>query len=92
MIIIGFGQSQAISFIYGIGTLNVPIWDPPDPIPNSPNLTDERPPARLQYLKPLLTHSNPTLMETLPGCCLPVARFFTSAEQLSKHPAMQERD
>ena len=46
----------------------------------------------LQYLKPLLTHSNPTLMETLPGCCLPVARFFTSAEQLSKHPAMQERD
>ena len=45
-----------------------------------------------KYLKPLLTHSNPTLMETLPGCCLPVARFFTSAEQLSKHPAMQGWD
>ena len=39
-------------------------------------------------MKPLLTHSNPTLMETMPGCCLPLARFLTSTEQLSKHPAM----
>lgn len=39
-------------------------------------------------LKPLLTHSSPCLMETMPPCCLPLARCFTSAEQLSKHPAM----
>ena len=39
-------------------------------------------------MKPLLTHSNPTLMETMPGCCLPLARLLTSTEQLSKHPAM----
>ena len=40
-------------------------------------------------MKPLLTHSNPTLMETMPGCCLPLARLLTSTEQLAKHPAMQ---
>lgn len=40
------------------------------------------------YMKPLLTHSNPTLMETAPACCLPAARFLTSTEQLSRHPAM----
>ena len=43
----------------------------------------------VNFMKPLLTHSNPTLMETMPGCCLPLARLLTSAEQLSRHPAMQ---
>ena len=41
-----------------------------------------------KFTKPLLTHSNPTLMETMPGCCLGLARILTSSEQLSKHPAM----
>ena len=39
-------------------------------------------------MKPLLTHSNPTLMETMPSCCLGLSRILTSAEQLSRHPAM----
>ena len=39
-------------------------------------------------MKPLLTHSNPTLMETMPSCCLGLSRVLTSAEQLSRHPAM----
>ena len=39
-------------------------------------------------MKPLLTHSNPTLMETMPSCCLGFSRMLTSTEQLSRHPAM----
>lgn len=41
-----------------------------------------------KYLKPLLTHSNPTLMETMPGGCLSLARLLTSSEQLARHPMM----
>ena len=42
-----------------------------------------------KYMKPLLTHSNPTLMETLPNCCgTKLGRILTSNEQLSKHPRM----
>lgn len=35
------------------------------------------------FMKPLLTHARPSLMETMPDCCLPVARLLTSAQQMS---------
>ncbi|CAD5229685.1 unnamed protein product [Bursaphelenchus okinawaensis] len=34
------------------------------------------------FMKPLLTNANPTLMETLPGFCAPVARMLTTEKQL----------
>ena len=39
-----------------------------------------------RYMKPLLTHSNPTLMDTLPVWCLPLGRMLTSNEQLLRNP------
>lgn len=35
-------------------------------------------------MKPLLTHSRPTLLETLPVCCNPIARLLTTTEQLTQ--------
>ena len=35
-----------------------------------------------RILKPFLTHSRPTLMETLPACCMPLAKLLTTEEQL----------
>ncbi|CAD5233422.1 unnamed protein product [Bursaphelenchus xylophilus] len=34
------------------------------------------------FMKPLLTNANPTLMETLPGFCEPLARCLTTEKQL----------
>jgi len=45
-----------------------------------------------KLFKPLLTHSNPTLMDTLPTRCLSISRIFTSREQLMKHPMMQNKE
>ncbi|XP_068916885.1 sodium/hydrogen exchanger 7 isoform X4 [Tenebrio molitor] len=37
-----------------------------------------------RYMKPLLTHSRPTLLETLPVCCNPIARLLTTTEQMTQ--------
>ncbi|XP_008544710.1 sodium/hydrogen exchanger 6 isoform X2 [Microplitis demolitor] len=44
-----------------------------------------------RYMKPLLTHSRPTLLETLPVCCTPLARILTTAQQLSQEDLNGER-
>lgn len=36
----------------------------------------------VNFMKPLLTHSRPSLMETMP-CCLPISRFLTSTQQMA---------
>ncbi|CAG0888477.1 unnamed protein product [Cyprideis torosa] len=36
------------------------------------------------FLKPLLTHARPTLLDTMPVCCQPIARFFTTTRQLTQ--------
>ena len=36
------------------------------------------------YMKPLLTNSRPTLLETLPSCLTPLARILTTTEQLNQ--------
>jgi len=43
-----------------------------------------------KFFKPLLTHSNPTLVDTLPNRCMPIGKMFTSREQMMNHPLMQE--
>ncbi|XP_044740864.1 sodium/hydrogen exchanger 6 isoform X2 [Chrysoperla carnea] len=37
-----------------------------------------------RYMKPFLTHSRPTLLETLPVCCNPIARLLTTTEQMTQ--------
>ena len=43
-----------------------------------------------RFFKPLLTHSHPTLLDTLPTRCLGLGRILTSSEQLMHHPMMKK--
>ncbi|KAK0180515.1 hypothetical protein PV327_006145 [Microctonus hyperodae] len=45
-----------------------------------------------RYMKPLLTHSRPTLLETLPVCCTPLARILTTVQQLSQEDVTRRAD
>ncbi|CAB3368719.1 Hypothetical predicted protein [Cloeon dipterum] len=40
----------------------------------------------VKYMKPFLTHARPTLLDTLPVCCNPLARILTTTEQLTQEP------
>ncbi|GAB0098801.1 hypothetical protein DMENIID0001_146040 [Sergentomyia squamirostris] len=46
----------------------------------------------VEYMKPFLTHSRPTLLETLPVCCGPVARLLTTTEQLTQNGVTRRTD
>ncbi|CAN7997831.1 unnamed protein product, partial [Ixodes pacificus] len=46
----------------------------------------------VKFMKPLLTHSRPTLLDTLPKCCLPVAHVLTSTEQLMQDARPRDDD
>ncbi|XP_006612142.1 sodium/hydrogen exchanger 7 isoform X8 [Apis laboriosa] len=45
-----------------------------------------------RYMKPLLTHSRPTLLETLPVCCTPLARILTTTQQMTQDEAVRKAD
>lgn len=45
-----------------------------------------------RYMKPLLTNSRPTLFETLPSFCTPIARILTTTEQLTQTGVTRKLD
>ncbi|RWS23321.1 sodium/hydrogen exchanger 7-like protein [Leptotrombidium deliense] len=46
----------------------------------------------VRFMKPLLTHSRPTLIDTLPDCCLPISRLLTTTQQLSNEGTFTKRN
>ncbi|XP_012942266.1 sodium/hydrogen exchanger 9 [Aplysia californica] len=45
-----------------------------------------------RFMKPLLTNSRPTLIDTMPKCCLPIAKAFTTEVQLSQGETHVDED
>ncbi|CAH1406227.1 unnamed protein product [Nezara viridula] len=66
--------------------------------PSSPNVGEKAWLAKVwgnfdsNYMKPLLTHSRPTLLETLPVCCNPIARILTTTQQLTQESCRIDSD
>ncbi|XP_030748626.1 sodium/hydrogen exchanger 7 isoform X1 [Sitophilus oryzae] len=74
-------------------------WNEPFGEPEAPKPNEKAVLARIwgsfdtKYMKPLLTHSKPTLLETLPVCCNPLARLLTTTEQLTQESSnLKNRD
>ncbi|XP_046381605.1 sodium/hydrogen exchanger 9-like isoform X6 [Haliotis rufescens] len=44
------------------------------------------------FMKPFLTNCRPTLMETLPKCCLPLAKLLTTEEQMTQGESHRDND
>jgi len=45
----------------------------------------------VRFMKPLLTHARPTLMDTLPACCFPLSRLLTTTQQISNDTPVTHR-
>uniref|UniRef100_A0A914WIC5 Cation/H+ exchanger domain-containing protein n=1 Tax=Plectus sambesii TaxID=2011161 RepID=A0A914WIC5_9BILA len=43
------------------------------------------------FMKPLLTHATPTLMDTMPAFCMPLARMLTTTEQMTLSAGRNQR-
>ncbi|XP_069104244.1 sodium/hydrogen exchanger 6-like isoform X5 [Argopecten irradians] len=46
----------------------------------------------VRFMKPFLTNCRPTLMETSPACCMPLARLLTTDEQLQGSDPTKDAD
>ncbi|XP_067668746.1 sodium/hydrogen exchanger 9-like isoform X6 [Haliotis asinina] len=44
------------------------------------------------FMKPFLTNCRPTLIETLPKCCLPLAKLLTTEEQMTQGESHRDND
>ena len=50
-------------------------------------LSPHNPPI-FRFLKPALTSATPSLVDTMPQCCLPLARLLTNSEQVNPRNAL----
>ncbi|XP_066248362.1 sodium/hydrogen exchanger 6 isoform X2 [Euwallacea similis] len=85
-------ETEALSQNGTPSTISTPKSDANEPFgpPERPKPNDKAFLARIwgsfdtKYMKPLLTQSRPTLLDTMPVCCSPVARFLTTTEQMTQ--------